>query len=152
MLFQGQEFVEGGSFSDWQALNWEKAERFAGIVTAHTHLIALRKNQYGNTRGLTGQSSAVLHIHEDNKMLAYHRWDQGGPGDDVVVILNLANRAQENYFINFPRTGVWQVRFNSDWKGYSPDFRDSQISEVVVEKEGAAVTIAPYSVLILSQG
>lgn len=151
MLFQGQEFVEGGSFSDWQALNWEKAEKFAGILNAHKHLISLRKNQYGNTRGLTGQSSAVLHIHEDNKMLAYHRSDQGGAGDDVVVILNLANRTQENYVINFPRTGAWHVRFNSDWKGYSPDFKDSQILEVVVEKDSGTISIAPYSVLILSQ-
>jgi 1,4-alpha-glucan branching enzyme len=56
MLLQGQEFMQGGSFSDWEALDWEKAAHFSGIVEAHKHLIGLRKNQYSNTAGLTGQS------------------------------------------------------------------------------------------------
>lgn len=151
MLFQGQEFLEGGSFNDWQALEWGRAEKLHGIVAAHKHLIALRKNAHNNTRGLIGQSFALLHLNEENKVLAYHRWDQGGAGDDVVVVFNLANRQQDNYFINFPRAGSWKVRFNSDWKGYSPDFRDTQSSEVQVESDGGAIQIGPYSVLILSQ-
>ena len=151
MLFQGQEFLEGGSFNDWQALDWEQAEKLSGIVTANKHLIALRRNLYGNTRGLSGQSFTILHLNEENKVIAYHRWDQGGSGDDVIIVLNLANKIQKDYFINFPRKGVWRVRFNSDWKGYSPDFKDTKITEVNVENDGATITIAPYSVLILSQ-
>lgn len=151
MLFQGQEFLEGGSFNDWQALDWERSKKLSGIVLAHKHLIALRRNQYGNTRGLTGQSFTVLHLNEESKVMACHRWDQGGAGDDVIVIFNLANREQKDYFINFPRTGVWQVRFNSDWKGYSPEFKDTEAPAVKVDGDGAAITIAPYSVIILSQ-
>ena len=151
MLFQGQEFLEGGSFNDWRALDWERSEKLDGIVLAHKHLIALRKNEYGNTRGLTGQSFTVLHLNEESKVLVYHRWDQGGAGDDVVVVFNLANREQKDYFVNFPRPGVWQVRFNSDWKGYSPDFKGSSTKDVHVDGDGAALDIAPYSVLILSQ-
>lgn len=151
MLFQGQEFVQGGSFSDWQALDWQKAEKFSGITEAHKHLIALRKNQYANTRGLTGQSFAILHLNEESKVMAYHRWDQGGSGDDVVIVLNFANKMQKDYFINFPRQGVWRVRFNSDWKGYSPEFKGTDISEINVQGDGANVVIPPYSILVLSQ-
>ena len=151
MLLQGQEFLEGGSFSDWRALDWKRAKKLSGMVQAHKHLIALRKNEYGNTVGLIGQSFTILHLNEESKVLAYHRWDQGGPGDDVVVVINLANRAWEDYIVNFPRSGVWKVRFNSDWKGYSSDFTDSNISEVTVDNGVTSLAMAPYSVLILSQ-
>jgi 1,4-alpha-glucan branching enzyme len=151
MLFQGQEFLEGGSFNDWQALEWERAEKFPGMVLAAKHLIALRRNLYGNSRGLSGQSFTILHLNEEDKVMAYHRWDQGGPGDDVIVVLNLANRVQKDYYIPFPRTGLWRVRFNGDWKGYSAEFKDTKFSEVAVQGESAPITIAPYSALILSQ-
>lgn len=31
-----------------------------------------------------------------------HRWHQGGPGDDVIVIVNLTHSAYENYQLGFP--------------------------------------------------
>lgn len=151
MIFQGQEFMEDGSFNDWQALEWKKANRFAGLVQAHTHLIGLRKNMHHNTRGLCGQGNSILHLNEEAKLLAYHRWDQGGPNDDVVVIVNFANRTQKGYWINFPHKGMWTVRFNSDWKGYAPDFKNVATSSVTVEADGGCFDIGPYSVLVLSQ-
>lgn len=151
MLFQGQEFLQGGSFNDWQALDWELSDKFSGIVLAHKHLIALRSNRYGNTRGLLGQSFDMLHLSQESGVLAYHRWDQGGAHDDVIVVCNFANRTQKEYVINFPRPGIWRIRFNSDWKGYSPDFTDVSGPEIIVEKDSAALALAPYSVLILSQ-
>ncbi|MEJ0073416.1 MAG: response regulator, partial [Candidatus Saccharibacteria bacterium] len=67
------------------------------------------------------------------RVLAYHRWDKGGPGDDVIVVLNFSNRDITDYAVGFPRDGVWQVRFNSAWKGYSPDFKENHLSQVVAE-------------------
>jgi 1,4-alpha-glucan branching enzyme len=151
VLFQGQEFLQGGSFNEWRALDWENAEKMSGIVLAHKHLIALRRNQYGNTGGLQGHGFAILHLNEENKMLVYHRWDRGGPGDDVVVVINFANKLQKDYFINFPHPGAWRVRFNSDWKGYARDFKDTQLDVAIAENGQAPVIIAPYSVLIFSQ-
>jgi 1,4-alpha-glucan branching enzyme len=151
MLFAGQEFMEGGSFNDWQALNWKNIEEFRGIVMAHAHLIALRKNQYGNSTGLISQFFNVLHLNEGDKVLAYHRWDKGGPGDDVIVVINFANKAQDNYVINFPRPGIWKVRFNSNWKGYSPDFEEIGVSEISVNDNNGQIKLGPYSVIILSQ-
>lgn len=151
MLFHGQEFLEDGSFNDWQALDWSKATKFAGIVQAHAHLVALRLNKHGNTHGLAGQSISILHLNEESKLLAYHRWDQGGAGDDVAVIINFANRVQKDYSIHFPRKGQWTVRFNSDWKGYSPDFKNTDTTTVTVDDDTGTFTIGPYSILILSQ-
>jgi 1,4-alpha-glucan branching enzyme len=151
MILQGQEFMQGGSFNDWQALDWTKIEKYHGIVDAHKHLIALRKNQYDTTLGLTTQSFNVLHLNEGEKVLVYHRWDKGGPGDDVIVVINFANKEQKDYWVNFPRDGSWKVRFNSNWKGYSPDFEEIGVSETDVTDGRGKISLGPYSVIILSQ-
>jgi 1,4-alpha-glucan branching enzyme len=151
MLFQGQEFMESGNFTDWKVLDWKKAEHFAGIVLAHKHLIALRRNLHGNTKGLTGHGFKVIHQNDEAKVLAYFRWDQGGAGDDVIIICNFANKTLDNYIIDFPGPGIWKVRFNSDWKGYSQDFKDISQSEVIVDKSSGSLKIGAYAVLILSQ-
>jgi 1,4-alpha-glucan branching enzyme len=152
MLLQGQEFMQGGSFTDWDALDWEKADQFKGIVEATKHMVALRKNMHGNTIGLTGSSFNILHVDDGNKVMAYHRWQNGGEGDDVVVVLNFANKLYEDYKLQMPREGVWNVRFNSAWSGYSPDFKDVEISQVSAENGQATFKLPPYSALILSQG
>lgn len=150
MLFQGQEFMEDGSFNDWRALDWHKTEQYAGIRLAHQHLIALRKNQYNNSRGLTGQSCQVIHTDESNKLWAYHRWDKGGPHDDVVVIINASNTVLRNYRVPLPQNGIWHVCFNSDWKGYSADFGDIA-TQTVIAKDGTGVLdIGAYSAVVVA--
>jgi 1,4-alpha-glucan branching enzyme len=151
MLFAGQEFMEAGSFNDWQALEWKNVEKFRGIVQAHQHLISLRKNLYNNTKGLVSQNFNVLHLNEGDKVLAYHRWDKGGAGDDVMVVINFANRSYDDYWINFPNNGVWKVRFNSSWNGYSDDFENIGVSEVNVENNSGKLSLGSYSVILLSQ-
>jgi 1,4-alpha-glucan branching enzyme len=151
MLLQGQEFLQGGSFNDWESLDWQDTDRFAGTILAHKHLIALRKNSYGNTRGLVSQNISITHLNEESKILAYHRFDQGGPHDDALIIINFANKQQKNYGLNFPRNGKWIVRFNGDWDGYDPDFKNLGPADIQVENNTGAIDIAPYSVLILSQ-
>jgi 1,4-alpha-glucan branching enzyme len=151
MLLQGQEFMQWGAFNDWQELNWELAERHKGIVAAHQHLIGLRKNDYGVSAGLLGKNVNILQLDEDNKVLAYHRWKNGGPKDDVVVVINFGNRHHSEYCMSLPRNGTWGVCFNSTWKGYSPDFKDVVVPEVKVENGGGTLIVPPSSVIILSQ-
>jgi 1,4-alpha-glucan branching enzyme len=151
MLFQGQEIMEGGSFNDWQGIDWEKAERFAGIVEAYKHLIALRRNLHGLSAGLTGQGMNLMHVDEDNKVIAYHRWHMGGPCDDVVVVINFGDRSHQEYTLSFPRNGLWNVRFNSTWHGYDPDFKNIQVPDVVVGNGGGTLVLPAGSAIILSQ-
>jgi 1,4-alpha-glucan branching enzyme len=151
MLFQGQEFMERGWFTHWDALEWNRTDTYAGTVQFYRDLITLRRNLRGQTAGLKGQGFETLNVDETNKLLAYHRFDAGGPNDDTVVVLNFANAARTNYQIKFPHAGTWKVRLNSDWQGYSADFTNHHTDDVVVENEQGTISIAPYSVLILSQ-
>lgn len=121
-------------------------------------LIKLRLNVAGFTRGLCGQFSQVYHLNEERKLLAFHRWDQGGPADDVVVIANFSNRAQDDYTIGLPASGKWKLRFNSDWHGYSELFvghPNGDINTVEISRDTlpyqASLSMAAYSVLIFSQ-
>ena len=92
------------------------------INALYRDLIRLRRNWFNQTRGLRGQQINVHHVNNTDKMIAFHRWENGGPGDDVVIVANFGNRSYDSYALGFPRAGDWRVRFNSDWQGYSADF------------------------------
>jgi len=121
-------------------------------------LIRLRRNWFNNTRGLRGQFMNVHHVNNSDKVLAFHRWENGGAGDDVLVVANFANHGYDNYALGFPRGGQWRVRFNSDWEGYSADFGNQSAYDTFAGQGAmdnmpfqANVGLGPYSVLILSQ-
>ena len=91
-------------------------------------------------------------------MLAFHRWDRGGPADDAVVIANFFHDPQDGYVLGFPAAGTWKLRFNSDWHGYSEIFEgrySGDVDAVQGDCDGlpflAPVSVAPYSVLIYTQ-
>ena len=158
LLFQGQEFLEGGWFRDTVPVDWDQRDEFHGIVRLYRDLIRLRLNRDGFTRGLCGQFTQVCHLHDERKVIAFHRWDKGGLADDVMVIANFRHESQEGYVIGFPAAGIWKLRFNSDWQGYSDDFQGHPSTDVVAEPgeyDGfpfqAVLSIGPYSVLIFSQ-
>jgi 1,4-alpha-glucan branching enzyme len=151
MLFQGQEFMERGWFTHYDQLDWSRADTYAGTVHFYRDLITLRRNLRGQTAGLKGEGYETMHLDEGSKILAYHRWDEHGTNDDTVVVLNFSNKPIVNYDIKFPNAGTWKVRLNSDWQGYSADFTNHHTDDVSVTDEKGAISIAPYSVLILSQ-
>lgn len=158
MLFQGQAFLEGGWFQDTRPLDWGKVDEHLGIVRLHHDLIALRRNRHGTTRGLLGPNVRVLHAHPEAKLLAYHRWMDGGPGDDVVVVVNLSATGVAGYRIGLPAPGPWHVRFNSDWEGYSGAFNGHPALPTEAEAApwdespySGLVAVGPYSAVVLSQ-
>jgi len=158
MLFQGQEFLQGGWFQDTVPLDWDKTEEYRGILRLYRDLVRLRRNLDGTTRGLTGQGLLTHHVNDPDNVLAFQRWYDHGPGDDVVVLANFANEIRRGYRVGFPVAGLWQVRLNTAWRGYHPEFTD--VGNAAVEAVPAAyddlpasglVDLGPYSVLILSQ-
>jgi 1,4-alpha-glucan branching enzyme len=158
MIFQGQEILENGYFQDSVPLDWSKLATYPGIHSLYRDLIRLRRNWNNQTAGLRGQNLNVHHVNNTDKLLGFHRWQNGGAGDDVVVAVNFANRGYDNYALGFPRAGLWRVRFNSDWQGYSPDFGNKLGYDTVAgtgSRDGmpfqANIGLGPYSVLILSQ-
>ncbi len=158
MVFQGQEFLRGGWFDDMNGIDWTEEHDCRGIVRLYRDLIHMRRNLRGETRGLTGQHIEFPHCHEGNKVIAFRRWADGGPSDDVVVIANFANKAWDDYRVGFVRPGTWRLRFNSDAKHYSGDFGDFPAEDVTPEEKtydglaySAPVKLAPYSVLVYSE-
>lgn len=158
MIFQGQEFLEDGYFADTDPLDFSKATTYSGIVDMYTDLIGLRKNSGGKTAGLKGNGVNVHHVNNTNKLVAFHRWDSGGSGDDVIVVANFSGSSYSSYNIGFPSSGTWKVRFNSDWSGYDSGFGNYYSYDTSASwgaKDGmsynANVGIGPYSVIILSK-
>jgi 1,4-alpha-glucan branching enzyme len=158
MLFQGQELLEDGWFRDDDPVDWSKTTRFGGILQLYRDLIALRRNLGGTTRGLRGEHVNVFHVNDTDKVIAFHRWASGGPGDDVVVILNFSARAFTQYDLGLPRGGTWRVRFNSDWTGYDAGFGGTASNDLTASagaRDGlgyhGSVGVGPYSAVILSQ-
>lgn len=159
MIFQGQEFLEDEYFQDTVPLDWARLQAFSGIHLLYRDLIRLRRNWFDQTRGLRGRHIHVHSVNNTDKVIAFHRWENGGVGDDVIVVANFANRSYSSYTIGMPHAGKWRVRFNSDWKGYSADFgnqpgydTDAGGGPMDNMPFRANVGIGPYSVLILSQG
>ncbi|WP_310392264.1 alpha-amylase family glycosyl hydrolase [Hymenobacter sp.] len=160
MLFQGQEFLALDAFNDAEPLEWADVKARAGLVQLYRDLIGLRRNTGGRTRGLSGQHTHVFHVNDAAKLVAFARWadGEGGPRDTTLVVANFANQAHEAYALGLPGPGHWQVRFNSDWRGYDGEFGDFDSFGVEAEAgeyDGYAwhgrIGLAPYAVLILSQ-
>lgn len=158
MIFQGQEFLQGGWFRDDVPLDWNLNEEFGGIVRLYRDLIFLRLNRHGHSKGLTGQNIAATHVNDDMNVIVFQRWDQHGTGDDVVIAMNFTNSARDTYKIGMPSKGLWKLRINSDAKIYSKDFGNAEIHDVEAVAEGydglpasATLNLPPYSFLIFSQ-
>ena len=159
MIFMGQEFLEVGDWHDDDPLDWTNDTTYAGIKLMYQHLISLRRNLSNNTLGLMAGNVNAYHVNNTAKVIAYHRWWNGGPGDDVIVVANFSYEGITNYNIGMPQGGRWRVRLNSDWDGYDSEFLnwDSLDTNATLgTKDGlvynANVSVAPYSFIILSQG
>jgi len=159
MLLQGQEILDTSCpiWPEPPKMDWERKDRFPGFFRLHQDLIAFRKNQFGSTKGLTAAGTAITHMHDALKLAVLHRFDMGGPGDDVIVVFNFSNAILQEYEIGFPRPGTWKVRFNSDAKLYWPHFEDVGLTEVETRPNpydgfffSGTIAIGRYSLLILS--
>jgi 1,4-alpha-glucan branching enzyme len=158
MIFQGQELLEDRWFHDQDPIEWSRAEEQGGILTMYRDLMALRRNLAGVTRGLCGQKVHIYHFDDAAKIIALHRWAEQGPGDSVVVVINMANQSHDDYVIGFPQGGLWKTRFNSDSYNYGPDFANHPSPDVEAcegETDGlschGAISIGPYTVVVFSQ-
>jgi 1,4-alpha-glucan branching enzyme len=119
MLFMGQEFLEDKQWSDncdfhdnlllyWAGLD-EGDRQMVDHLRFTRELIELRW-QYP---GLRGQGFRVVPVHDQNRVIAFHRWIEGA-GEDVIVVVHVAPFNRFDYRIGFPGGGEWREVFNSD--------------------------------------
>ncbi|MBZ5632066.1 MAG: alpha amylase C-terminal domain-containing protein [Acidobacteriia bacterium] len=116
-LFMGQEFLEDKPWS-WDAkssnlLWWDGLKRGADQKMVNHHrftqeLIRLRWNH----PALRGDNVNPFHVHDENRVIAFHRWLDSG--QDVVVVATLSDTTWYNYAVGFPFSGHWNEVFNSD--------------------------------------
>lgn len=120
MIFMGQEFLEDKYWTDWtgrpELLIW-----WGGLEGSDKHM----SDQHRFTReimwlrrkhpALRGEGLHVFHVHNDNRVIAFHRW-LPGVGRDLVVVasLNESTFYNQSYQLGFPAGGRWHEVFNSD--------------------------------------
>jgi 1,4-alpha-glucan branching enzyme len=118
MLFMGQEFLEDKYWSDSPDYYKETLIWWDGLETDRhmqdqlrftRELIALRRR----LPGLRSDAINVFHVHNQNRVLAFHRWVPE-VGRDVVVAANLSEHTWWHYDLGFPQSGDWPEVFNSD--------------------------------------
>ncbi len=119
MLFMGQEFLEDKQWADDFVshhdllLNWPGLDKNDPQMLDHVRfvreLLALRRR----LPGLRGQGFRLMHVHDQNRVLAFHRWVEDA-GHDAIVIVHLAPFHRFGYRIGFPADGEWREVFNSD--------------------------------------
>jgi 1,4-alpha-glucan branching enzyme len=87
-----------------------------------------------------------------------HRWLDGGPHDDTVVVMNFADRTLDDVPIGLPAPGRWNVRLNSDASTYSPEFGGHEAFDLTADgpaldgcEQSGLVSVGPYSVVVLSR-
>jgi 1,4-alpha-glucan branching enzyme len=62
-----------------------------------------------NQPALRGDNLHAFHVHNRNRVIAFHRWMEGS-GQDVVVVATLAEATWFSYEIGFPFAGHWSTR------------------------------------------
>ena len=86
------------------------------------HLVFTRELIWLRRRHPALQSESVnpYYVHNDNRILAFHRWIDG-IGRDVVIVASLNESTFNQYELGFPRSGEWFELFNSDFYDNFPN-------------------------------
>ncbi len=125
MLFMGQEFLEDKYWTDdpdhhpghliwWEGLDHDRAMRDHLAFTRD--LIWLRRRH----PALQGEAVNPYYVHNNNRILAMHRWIEGF-GRDVIVVASLNESTFDRYELGFPQAGQWFEVFNSDLYDHYPN-------------------------------
>ena len=119
ILFMGQEFLEDKQWADDVKNHADLLLFWAGVESGDKQmldhirftreLLALRWRQ----PALRGGGFRTVHAHDQNRVLAFHRWVPG-EGRDVIVVVHLSTYNRYGYRIGFPGAGAWREVFNSD--------------------------------------
>jgi len=119
MLFMGQEFLEEKQWADdYQThagllLNWDGVDSNDKQMKDHIRFVSELIRLRWKYPALRGNGFQVITSHNQNRVLAFQRWDTES-GNVVVVVIHLSTFTKFNYRIGFPFVGKWKEVFNSD--------------------------------------
>ena len=165
MIFMGQEFLEEKYWTDWQGrpellISWDglegKDKNMSDQQRFTRELMWLRRRH----PALRGEGLNVFHVHNDNRVIAFHRW-LPGIGRDVVVVASLNENTfyDHRYRLGFPDGGQWHEVFNSDvYDNFpNPNVQGNHGSVIAdgPSRDGmpssAAITLPANSILIFAR-
>jgi 1,4-alpha-glucan branching enzyme len=156
MLFQGQEGLALGTFTDPPATLAPRSPEGEKVRAFYKDLVALRKNTVGKAGGLTEAGVEIVHRNDAAKVLVYRR--HGASGEDVLVAVNLRNRAYARYDFGVRDGGVYRVRLTSDRAAYGSDFVDASVAPITALAQPydgkpftLPVALGAYGVVVLSR-
>ena len=164
MLFMGEEFLEDKQWSDdvvdhpelrlfWPGLEGpDPAMR--DFLRFTRELIRLRWQH----PALRSEGYALIHVHDENRVLVFQRWVPGY-GGDVVVVASFADQTKYGYEIGLPTGGYWREVFNSDvyehWVNPNVRGNGGGVYAVAVPRHGllnsAALTLPANSILVFAR-
>jgi len=139
-LFMGQELLEKNQWScdpaspnhiSWADLNPGTDPAAANHLRFTQDLIRLRWNQ----PALRGENVNPFHVHNQNRVIAFHRWLEGA-GQDAIVVATLSETTWYDYAIGFPFPGRWTEAFNSDVYDNFPNL-------IVAGNQGSIIASGP---------
>ncbi|HTZ17769.1 MAG TPA: alpha-amylase family glycosyl hydrolase [Dissulfurispiraceae bacterium] len=116
-IFMGQEILEDKQWSDqpnspfqiwWDGLG--KGDSIMADFLSFSRDIISARNRL---KGLRAAGINVFHVHNENRIIAFHRWEPDG-GHDVVIVASLNESTHFDYELGFPINGYWKEEINSD--------------------------------------
>jgi 1,4-alpha-glucan branching enzyme len=118
-LFMGQEILEDKQWN-WDPRDTNHLIGWTGLTSGsdRARVDHLRFTQDAirvrwNQPAIRGENVRAFHVHNQNRVIAFHRWLEI-TGQDVIVVATLAEQTWYNYDIGFPYPGPWREIFNSD--------------------------------------
>ncbi|GAC1447988.1 MAG: alpha-amylase family glycosyl hydrolase [Isosphaeraceae bacterium] len=119
MLFMGQEFLEDKPWHnnphradlmiDWDGLKPGGDKVMQDFLRFSRELGWLRRRH----PALRGEGINPYYSHNDDRVIALHRWVEG-VGRDLIVVATLSESTHWGYPLPFPAGGYWNEVFNSD--------------------------------------
>jgi 1,4-alpha-glucan branching enzyme len=125
LLFMGQEILEDKQWSDNTAyfrhtLLWWDGLTAESAMHDHREFVRQLLRLRHEHAALRGDRVNVFHVHNENRVIAFHRWIDG-EGRDLIVVASLNESTLPRYDLGFPLSGVWTELFNSDLYDHYPN-------------------------------
>ena len=156
MLFMGQEQLATGTFASPPLPLAAPTPAGVKMAAFYRDAIRLRRNLDGGAGGLGEGGVEIVQRNDAAKVIAYRRY--GASGQDVLVLVNLANKAYTRYDLGVADPGPWRIRLSTDRAAYGADFPvgpTGSVMAVAGAKDGKPYTlslaIGAYGALVLSK-
>jgi len=156
MLFMGQESLATGTFANPPAPLAAPTAQGSQIRAFYRDMIRLRRDLDGGSGGLQDTGLEVVQRNDAAKVLAYRRY--GASGEDVLVVVNLMNKAYTEYDVGVPDTGPWRIRLDTNATAYGSDFTGGEAGPVTARagtKDGKPYTLplalSAYGAMVITK-